>query len=67
MSTLANCNTQSFQKRSSKLFQCVGNAFRCAAARETSGSRHHGGTIEEPWNPSDHHITIVLRGLRGGP
>ena len=31
---------------------------------ETGVSRHHVGPLRVPWNPSDHHSTIVLRSLR---
>ena len=41
-------------------------AIRRAAVREAGVSWHHGDTIEGlSETPSDHHITIVLRGLRG--
>ena len=38
--------------------------FLYTTVRETaySVSQHHGHPIEGPWNLSDHHNTIVLRG-----
>ena len=39
-------------------------AIRPIAVRKTDLSRHHLGSIEDPLN---HHITIVLGGLREAP
>ena len=32
---------------------------------ETGVSRHHGGPIQGPWNPSDHHSIYGIRGSKG--
>jgi len=42
-------------------------AIRRIAVRETGVSRHRGDQLKNPWNPSGHHITVVLRGLKVGP
>ena len=41
-------------------------AIRRIAVRETSVSRHHGGSIEGPLKPHVHYRTIVLRVIRRG-
>ena len=35
--------------------------------RLASLSKHYSPTEDSPWIPSNHHSTIVLRGLVGGP